>query len=34
MKYKSKIDINVNLESDSNSLIIEEREITLNDGEK
>ena len=27
-------DINVNLESDSNSLIIEEREITLNDGEK
>lgn len=29
-----KDDINVNLESDSNSLIIEEREITLNDGEK
>ena len=29
-----KDDINVNLESDSNSLIIEEREIMLNDGEK
>ena len=29
-----KNDINVNLESDSNSLIIEEREITLNDGKK
>ena len=29
-----KDNINVNLESDSNSLIIEEREITLNDGEK
>ena len=29
-----KDDINVNLESDSNSLIIEEREIKLNDGKK
>ena len=29
-----KDNINVNLESDSNSLIIEEREITLNDGKK
>ncbi len=32
MKYKIKDNINVNLESDSNSLIIEEREIKLNDG--
>ena len=29
-----KDNINVNLESDSNSLIIEEREIKLNDGKK
>ena len=29
-----KDNVTVNLESDSNSLIIEEREITLNDGEK
>ena len=33
-EIKIKNDMNINLESNSNSLIIEEREITINDGKK